>query len=51
MKEKRERKKEKKERKERKQEERKKGEREKEASSSIVSDLGGSRINPTHFKR
>ena len=30
---------------------RKKGEREKEASSSIVSDLGGSRIDPTHFKR
>ena len=37
--------------KERKQEERKKGEREEEASSSIVSDLGGSRIDPTHFKR
>ena len=28
-----------------------KGEREKEASSSIVSDLGGSRTDPTHFKR
>ena len=42
-KEKREKKKEKKERKERKQEEEKKGEKEEEASSSIVSDLGGSR--------
>ena len=29
----------------------KKGEREEEASSSIVSDLGGSRTDPTHFKR
>ena len=46
-----ERKKEKKERKKRKQEERKKGEREEEAFSSIVSDLGGSRTDPTHFKR
>ena len=50
-KEKRERKKEKKERKKRKQEERKKGEREEEAFSSIVPDLGGSRTDPTHYKR
>ena len=51
-KEKRERKKEKKERKKGKQEEGKKGEREEEAFfSSIVPDLGGSRTDPTHFKR
>ena len=43
--------KEKKERKKRKQEERNKGEREEEAFSSIVSDFGGSRTDPTHFKR
>ena len=50
---KRRRKKREKERKKRKQEERKKGEREEEASffSSIVSDLGGSRTDPTHYKR
>ena len=29
----------------------KKGEREEEAFSFIVSDLGGSRTDPTHFKR
>ena len=45
------RKKEKKERKKIKQEERNKGETEEEAFSSIVSDLGGSRTDPTHFKR
>ena len=46
-----ERKKRKKERKKGKQEEGKKGEREEEAFSSIVPDLGGSRTDPTHFKR
>ena len=52
--EKRRRKKREKERKKRKKgrkEERKKEEREEEAFSSIVSDLGGSRTDHTHFKR